>query len=234
MPDVRRYARLSRRLQANCIDVVVALHTPFAVICFVTWFGGPLAGPLAASLALTPLVLEPILVARTGATVGHRLFGLRVVDAATGRPPRLVTSFARYFLKAAFLGPWLSPIIAITREHQGLHDLLCGTVVEVVDPGTRKGRLAAYDPALDARSATLGARVASTLGYALVISAAFAIMILFNVVAIGADGPGPGPAISSCPSPSACGSRCSTRSSGSVRPAGCPAPASAADRVAPT
>ena len=54
MADVRRYARLSRRLQANCIDVAVAFHTPLAGICLVTWFGGPLGGPLAALLALTP------------------------------------------------------------------------------------------------------------------------------------------------------------------------------------
>ena len=95
MADVRRYARLSRRLQANCIDVAVAFHTPLAGICLVTWFGGPLGGPLAALLALTPLVLQPILVARTGSTVGHRLFGLRVVDISTGRPPGLLPSFAR-------------------------------------------------------------------------------------------------------------------------------------------
>jgi len=118
MADGRRYARLSRRLQANCIDVAVAFHTPLAGICLVTWFGGPLGGPLAALLALTPLVLEPILVARTGSTVGHHLFGLRVVDISTGRPPGLLPSFARYVMKAACLGPWLSPVIAITRRHQ--------------------------------------------------------------------------------------------------------------------
>ena len=54
-----------------------------------TWFGGRLGGPLAALLALTPLVLEPILVARTGATVGHWLLGLRVwcpADIVLWRP----------------------------------------------------------------------------------------------------------------------------------------------------
>jgi uncharacterized RDD family membrane protein YckC len=186
--DDRRYARLSRRLQANCIDVVVSFHTPLAGLCFVTWFGGPLAGPLAALMALTPVVLEPILVARTGATVGHRLFGLRVVEIATGRPPGLLTSFARYFAKGACLGPSLAPIIAITRRHQGIHDLLCGTVVEVVDPESRKGRLAAYDPVLDARTATLGARVLSTLGYALAIAGAVVIVLLARVVACGPEG----------------------------------------------
>jgi len=186
--DGRRYARLSRRLQASCIDVVVAFHTPFAAICFVTWFGGPLGGPLAALLASTPLVLEPILVAHSGMTVGHRLLGLRVVELATGRPPRIGPSFLRYVLKAAFLGPWLSPVIAVTDRHQGLHDLICGTIVEVVDPETRAGRLAAYDPVLDARSATLGARVLSTVGYALAISGAGVIAVLLKVVTCGPEG----------------------------------------------
>ena len=188
MADARRYARLSRRLQASCLDFVFTCYTPFAAIGFVTWFGGPLAGPLAALLALTPLVLEPILVARSGATVGHRLFGLRVVDLSTGRPPGLLTSFARFFLKIACLGPWLSPAIAITGRHQGIHDMACGTVVEVVDPDTRKGRLAAYDPVLDARSATLGARVASTLGYGLAITVVFAIVVLLRIIVAGPVG----------------------------------------------
>ncbi len=183
----RRYATLSRRLQASCVDVAVAFHTPLAGICLVTWFGGRLGGPLAALLALTPVVLEPILVARTGATVGHWLLGLRVVEAATGRPPGLGTSFMRYFAKAACLGPWLSPVIAITHRHQGFHDLLCDTVVEVIDPESREGRLAAYDPAVDAITPTLSARVVSTLGFSGVLVAALITTGLLMWVSCGDD-----------------------------------------------
>jgi uncharacterized RDD family membrane protein YckC len=188
--DERRYALLSRRLQASCIDLVVAFHTPLAVICLVAWLGGPLAGPLAALVALTPLLLEPILVWRTGATVGHRLFGLRVVDVTTGRPPTLLTSVVRYAAKGACLGPWLSPVIALTPRHQGIHDQMCGTVVEVVDPSSRKGRLATYDRALEARTATLGARLLSTVGYAVAISGAAVIVLMAKAVACEPDGCG--------------------------------------------
>jgi uncharacterized RDD family membrane protein YckC len=186
-PEARRYATLSRRLQASCVDVVVAFHTPFAAIGLVTWLGGPLAGPLAVVLALTPLVLEPILVARTGSTVGHWLLGLRVVAVATGRPPGLVASFGRYVAKVACLGPWLSPLIAITRQHQGVHDMLCGTVVEVVDPSSRRGRLAAYDLALESRTASIAARVASTVGYSAVLAGGLVIVHLLRAMVCGDD-----------------------------------------------
>lgn len=132
-------------------------------------------------------MLEPILVARSGSTLGHRLFGLRVVEIETGRPPRLGLSFARYILKGACLGPWLSPMIAITRRHQGIHDLMCGTVVEVVDPSSRRGRLAAYDPAFDAIWPTLSARVVSTIGFSLVLSLAIVTAGLLMRVSCGDD-----------------------------------------------
>lgn len=187
--ETRRYATLSRRLQANCVDLAVVFHTPLAGIGLVTWMGGPLAGPLAAILALTPLLLEPILVAWTGATVGHWLLGLRVVALDTGRPPSLVASFVRYAAKFVSLGPWLSPIIALSRQHQGLHDMACGTVVEVVDPTTRRGRLAAYDPAVDARMATVAARITSTLGYSLVLAGGLVIVELLRSVICSDDAP---------------------------------------------
>ena len=145
-------------------------------------------GPLTALLALTPFVLEPMLVARTGATLGHRLLGLRVVEVATGRPPGLLQSFGRYFVKVACLGPWLSPVIAITRRHQGIHDLLCDTVVEVVDPDSRKGRLAAYDPAKDAVRVGPGPRVLSTVGYSLGLLGAITIVGLLTSEACVFDG----------------------------------------------
>ena len=45
LADGWRHGRLSRRLQANCVDVTVAFYTPLVGICLVTWFGGRLGGP---------------------------------------------------------------------------------------------------------------------------------------------------------------------------------------------
>jgi uncharacterized RDD family membrane protein YckC len=168
---VRAYARFSPRVQASCLDAAFYFCTPLAGVGLFTWLPEGYGGRwLAAAIAIgMPLLLEPILVARRGTTPAHWLLGLRIVDLETGRPPGLLVSFARYLLKIACLGPWLSPLIAVTARHQALHDLACGTVVEVIDPGSRGGRLAAYDPAVDAITPALSARVVSTLGFSAVL-----------------------------------------------------------------
>jgi len=77
------------------------------------------------------------------------------------------------------LGAW--------RIAPGFHDLLCDTVVEVIDPESREGRLAAYDPAVDAITPTLSARVVSTLGFSGVLVAALITTGLLMWVSCGDD-----------------------------------------------
>ena len=88
---------------------------------------------------------------------------------------------------AACLGPWLSPVIGITRRRQGIHDLLCGTVVEVIAPESRGGRLASYDPVVDAITPALWPRVVSTLGFSAVLVLVLITTALLMRVSFGAD-----------------------------------------------
>ena len=79
----RRYARRragSRRAASTSRRVLHAAgcHRP------VTWFGGPRSGPLAVAAGPGPGRARADPRVRAGATLGHRLFGLRVVDLATG------------------------------------------------------------------------------------------------------------------------------------------------------
>lgn len=182
MPDApRQYARLSYRLQASILDFALYIYTAYAAVLFATWlpegYGG---GPLALAVLVVMVLLEPVMVARHGTTPGHWLFGLRIVSEDTGRPPSLPMSLARYVTKLACLGPWLSPVIAVTRTHQGLHDTLAGTVVDVIRPDSWRGRMRAYDPASDAVTVGAGPRVLSTVGYSIALFGAFVILLLLT------------------------------------------------------
>jgi uncharacterized RDD family membrane protein YckC len=179
---VRAYARFSPRVQASCLDAAFYFCTPLAGVGLFTWLPEGYGGRwLAAAIAIgMPLLLEPILVARRGTTPAHWLLGLRIVDLETGRPPGLLVSFARYLLKIACLGPWLSPLIAVTARHQALHDFACGTVVEVIRPESRKGRLWTYDAAVDAVPVGPAARIVSTVGYSLVLLGAMGVVLVLS------------------------------------------------------
>jgi uncharacterized RDD family membrane protein YckC len=73
---------------------------------------------------------EPLLIWRRGATIGHARNQLRVVVTATGQPPGLLRSFARYFSKA-ILGLPSFVTMALTPKHQAVHDWLTQTTVQV-------------------------------------------------------------------------------------------------------
>ena len=99
-----------------------------------------LAGPVVA-LARPGQFVLPLLVGVAvvgfwrycGATPGKLAFALKIVDAATGEPPklnRLVIRFLAYFVSALplYLGfAWA----AIDRRKQGWHDKIAGTIVIV-------------------------------------------------------------------------------------------------------
>lgn len=84
---------------------------------------------------------EARLIARQGATPGHRLAGLCVVDRRTGTPPRGGRSFGRALaLGLTMYVPLLWPLLAVSLltmrysdQGRGLHDLVGGTLV-VSDP----------------------------------------------------------------------------------------------------
>ena len=86
-------------------------------------------------LAVAGVILfyDPISVTLAQGTVGHRLVNLRVRDASSGGNLGFFRAFARFALKTV-LGLPSFFVMALTRRHQTLHDLLTRSVVVVHDP----------------------------------------------------------------------------------------------------
>lgn len=131
----RYYARASVRVRAALTDSVlfgVSLLTLLLVL-EALHPGDGVAVPLFFTWAAAVFVYEPVLVSWRGATIGHALHNLIVLDRRTGRPPTLLRAIVRTVIKN-LLGIVSFVAMSLTRRHQALHDLATGTVVEIADP----------------------------------------------------------------------------------------------------
>jgi uncharacterized RDD family membrane protein YckC len=125
------HARCCRRIQAAAIDVLVHGASLIALMSLLELRHGhrPMTGAAFAAWLGFVLLYEPVLVSRRGATLGHMLAGLRVVDLETGGHPEPARAFARFWLKASS-GALAFLVMALTGRPQALHDLAAGTFVE--------------------------------------------------------------------------------------------------------
>jgi uncharacterized RDD family membrane protein YckC len=122
------YPRLLRRVRAFLFDSVIFIIVFYAWLAAMPAFED--AQPLLKiSLLIIPIViLEPVLVAFTGGTLGHHFMGLRIRDASTDQNIGVFRAAARAVIRT-FLG-WLSFIfVLVTNKHQALHDYFTSTVV---------------------------------------------------------------------------------------------------------
>ncbi len=135
LAEPRAYARSSRRIQALAIDVLLHGTTLIALMSLLDLLGGqvPAAGAALGGWLGFTLFYEPVLVAWRGATLGHALSHLRVVDLESGRQPDLAHALIRFWLKATS-GLVAFGFMAVTRRRQALHDLVAGTCVEEREP----------------------------------------------------------------------------------------------------
>ena len=129
------YAGFWQRAAAFLIDavLVIVIVTPLMVVVFrtrrISLDPTEHSGDLLALLAIAAVVIG--FWRYCGATPGKSLLGLRVVDAASGKPPtlgRLALRFLAYFVSALplYLGfLW----IGVDRRKQGWHDKIARTVV---------------------------------------------------------------------------------------------------------
>lgn len=124
-------ARISRRVQAAAIDVLVQGTSLVALMSLLELLPGhhPATGVAFAGWLGFALLYEPVLVACGGATLGHRVARLRVVDLATGGHPDVASAFARFWLKAT-AGAIACLAMALIPRHRALHDLAVGTSVQ--------------------------------------------------------------------------------------------------------
>jgi uncharacterized RDD family membrane protein YckC len=129
------YARFSRRFRALAIDSAVYGTSLVALLLLIEGVGGRRAATGTAVFAWIAFLClyEPLLVWRRGATLGHALTNLRVVDLRSGGNPGFLKSLGRFWLKS-LVGLAAFAFMGTTRRHQALHDLAAGTTVELRDP----------------------------------------------------------------------------------------------------
>jgi len=129
-----RHATFTRRFRALVIDNLVLSGTGVAL-----FFLGDAVSDLPGATRLVLLLIvalillyEPVLVSRRGATIGHAVARLRVVDVRTGRSPSFGRAFVRFLIKG-ILGLPSFITMALDRRHQAVHDLLTHTAVQVLE-----------------------------------------------------------------------------------------------------
>jgi len=133
LPGQAQYARFARRLRGMFVDWVLALVVIFGAIMIAASVGNAVVSRILAFLVLLLLILyEPVLVSRTGGTLGHWYTNLRVVDDRSGGNLALRTAFIRAGIKAV-LGAYSFVIMMATRRNQTLHDLLTHSTVQIRD-----------------------------------------------------------------------------------------------------
>lgn len=122
------YPRLLWRLRAVMIDSVLV---PVAMIgCLLLGISLGVTDPvIKIMLLIGPLfLLEPVMVAYTGGTIGHHLIRLRVTKLDGHGNINVFSASLRFIIKA--LTGWFAFVFVLTsRKHQALHDLAVGSVV---------------------------------------------------------------------------------------------------------
>src|SRR4051812_42656966 len=102
--DCVLYAKIWPRLKATLIDGFILLGAFFLAAAVGANMTG--LGPVAFVVWVAFWVLyDPILVSRTGGTIGHHLMNLRVVSDQTGGAPVLWRALVRNLVKGLF-GIW--------------------------------------------------------------------------------------------------------------------------------
>jgi uncharacterized RDD family membrane protein YckC len=133
LPGQAQYARFSRRLRGMFVDWVLALIVVFGAILIAISVGNAVFSRiLAFAVGLFLVLYEPLLVSRTGGTVGHWFTNLRVVDDRTGGNLTLRTAFIRAAIKAV-IGVYSFIVMLATRRNQAVHDLLTHSTVQIRD-----------------------------------------------------------------------------------------------------
>lgn len=125
------YAKIGPRMKAILIDAFVLMGA-FLVAALV---GANLAGAGAASFLVWFafwVLYDPLMVSRTGGTIGHHMQNLRVVSDRTGRSPSLLVAFIRNVVKGLLGGVSLLTMAGSSRQ-KAIHDLIAGTTVQARD-----------------------------------------------------------------------------------------------------
>ena len=126
------YPRLIRRIQALLIDSVLLPLGALGAMATISGLG--VRSEYAALAAgFVVFLMEPVLVAFTGGTVGHHLRGLTVVHPKSKERLNILTATLRFAFKVPL--SWLSLITYFTtKRYQAFHDLISSSVVVLKQP----------------------------------------------------------------------------------------------------
>lgn len=125
------YARIWPRMKAILIDgfVLAMIFVSAALV------GANVTGSGAAAFLVWFafwVLYDPLMVSRTGGTIGHHLQNLKVVSDRTGRNPSFLTAFIRNLTKGV-LGVISLLAMAGSSRKKALHDFIAGTTVQARD-----------------------------------------------------------------------------------------------------
>lgn len=121
------YPRLIKRIQAIFIDSFIIVAGVYAIVFLVPWT--PQFPPLRGLLLVAVIIVsEPLLVTLTGGSIGHHVIGIRVTRLSGTGNINFFASIIRFIIKT-LLGWFSLAMVLVTRRHQGLHDLLVGSLV---------------------------------------------------------------------------------------------------------
>lgn len=127
---------LWRRVLAYCVDfvligcivglLIVLVFVPASLVTF-----GFLAAPLWAALAFVPFGYHVLLIGgRHSATLGQRLFDLRVMDMSGAKPDYIQAAIMTgLFYVTLMLTGFLLLFVFFNAQRRTLHDWLSGTLV---------------------------------------------------------------------------------------------------------
>lgn len=133
LPLEPRYPRLLRRVRGFLIDGVLLIAVVYTWILCVPLLGDSSILVKMLALVLPVLMLEPVLVAFTGGTIGHHIMGLRIRRASSDENIGILRATLRAVVRS-LLG-WFSFIfVLVTRKHQAVHDYFTGSVVILRHP----------------------------------------------------------------------------------------------------
>jgi len=125
------YAKIWPRMKAILVDgfIVMGAYLVAALV------GANVAGSGAVAFLVWFafwVLYDPLMVSRTGGTIGHHTQNLRVVSDRTGRPPSLLVAFIRNVVKG-FLGIVSLLTMAGSPRQKAIHDWVAGTTVQARD-----------------------------------------------------------------------------------------------------
>jgi uncharacterized RDD family membrane protein YckC len=125
------YAKIWPRMKAILVDGFVVMGAFLAAALVGANVAG--SGGVAFLVWVAFWVLyDPLMVSRTGGTIGHHMQNLRVVSDRTGRSPSLLVAFIRNVAKG-LLGMVSLLAMAGSSRQKAIHDWIAGTTVQARD-----------------------------------------------------------------------------------------------------